>query len=109
MRVAALAFALVLAPVLTSAADAADLSYKHTVKHHRYERPHCLFGDAGPACWPDVWYGHFTGGGWIEPVGFQWLDDSAYFPTARACERWIGSLKRIYRHDEGWRTCLPIR
>src|SRR3954468_9082067 len=60
--------------------------------------------------WPHIWLGHFTGGARTAVPGvMDWRDESARFPSRRECLHWVGALKRLYRAQEGFKTCLPIR
>lgn len=59
-----------------------------------------------------LWLGHFTGGRRLTgAVGrtIEWRDDYACFQTASACQRWRRDLARVYRHVEGWGTCMALR
>jgi hypothetical protein len=59
---------------------------------------------------PHIWLGHFTGGARTAVPGvMDWRDEFARFASRRECLRWVNALKRAYRAQEGFRTCLPIR
>jgi hypothetical protein len=59
---------------------------------------------------PHIWLGHFTGGARTAIPGvMDWRDEFARFPSRRECLHWVGALKRLYRAQEGFKTCLPIR
>ena len=60
--------------------------------------------------WPHIWLGHFTGGARTAVPGvMDWRDEYARFASRRECLHWVRALKRIYRAQEGFKTCLPIR
>ena len=59
---------------------------------------------------PHIWLGHFTGGARTEIPGvMDWRDEFARFASRRECLHWLHALKRAYRAQEGYKTCLPIR
>jgi hypothetical protein len=59
---------------------------------------------------PHIWLGHFTGGARTAIPGvMDWRDEFARFPSRRECLYWLHALKRLYRAQEGYKTCLPIR
>jgi hypothetical protein len=59
---------------------------------------------------PHIWLGHFTGGARTAVPGvMDWRDEFARFPSRRECLHWLHALKREYRAQEGFKTCLPIR
>jgi hypothetical protein len=59
---------------------------------------------------PHIWLGHFTGGARTAVPGvMDWRDEFARFPSRRECLHWLHALKRLYRAQEGFKTCLPIR
>jgi hypothetical protein len=59
---------------------------------------------------PHIWLGHFTGGARTAIPGvMDWRDEFARFPSRRECLHWLHALKRSYRAQEGFKTCLPIR
>jgi hypothetical protein len=59
---------------------------------------------------PHIWLGHFTGGARTAVPGvMDWRDEFARFPSRRECLHWLHALKRAYRAQEGFKTCLPIR
>ena len=57
----------------------------------------------------ELWLGHFTGGRQLTPHLIDWRDDYACFTSAAACRAWRNSLGRVYRHVDGWGTCLALR
>jgi hypothetical protein len=60
--------------------------------------------------WPHIWLGHFTGGARTAVPGvMDWHDEFARFASRRECLHWLNALKRAYRAQEGFKTCLPIR
>ncbi len=60
--------------------------------------------------WPHIWLGHFTGGARTDIPGvMDWRDEFQRFASRRECLHWVRSLKRVYRAQEGYKTCLPIR
>ncbi|HEX3182005.1 MAG TPA: hypothetical protein VHR44_12235 [Beijerinckiaceae bacterium] len=59
---------------------------------------------------PHIWLGHFTGGARTEIPGvMDWRDEYQRFASRRECLHWVRALKRVYRAQEGFKTCLPIR
>ena len=59
---------------------------------------------------PHIWLGHFTGGARTAMLGvMDWRDEFARFESRRECLHWLRALKRLYRAQEGFKTCLPIR
>jgi hypothetical protein len=62
---------------------------------------------------PGLWLGHFSGGRLVrqldQPAVLAWRDVYSCFDTARACAAWQRGLRREYRDQEGYRTCLPLR
>ncbi|MBV9393362.1 MAG: hypothetical protein JOZ84_03020 [Methylobacteriaceae bacterium] len=59
---------------------------------------------------PHIWLGHFTGGARTDVPGvMDWRDEFARFPSRRECLHWLHALKRAYRAQEGFKTCLRIR
>jgi hypothetical protein len=59
---------------------------------------------------PHIWLGHFTGGArTLTPGVMDWRDEFARFASRRECLHWLHALKRLYRDQEGFKTCLPIR
>jgi hypothetical protein len=59
---------------------------------------------------PRIWLGHFTGGARTAVPGvMDWRDEFARFESRRECLHWVRALKRAYRAQEGFKTCLPIR
>src|SRR5947209_11951392 len=59
---------------------------------------------------PHIWLGHFTGGARTAVPGvMDWRDEFARFASRRECLHWLAALKRLYRAQEGYKTCLPIR
>jgi hypothetical protein len=59
---------------------------------------------------PHIWLGHFTGGARTAVPGvMDWRDEFQRFPSRRECLHWLHALKRVYRAQEGFKTCLPIR
>jgi hypothetical protein len=63
--------------------------------------------------WASVWLGHFSGGRRFEDDNGQtfidWRDDKLCFPSRQKCQDWIASLRRPYRHPEGFWTCVLLR
>lgn len=60
--------------------------------------------------WPHIWLGHFTGGARTDVPGvMDWHDEYQRFASRRECLHWVRALKRVYRAQEGFKTCLPIR
>jgi hypothetical protein len=60
--------------------------------------------------WPRIWLGHFTGGARTAVPGvMDWRDEFARFASRRECLHWVRALKAVYRAQEGFKTCLPIR
>src|SRR5947209_20284656 len=60
--------------------------------------------------WPHIWLGHFTGGARTAVPGvMDWRDEFQRFASRRECQHWLRALKRVYRAQEGFKTCLPIR
>ena len=60
--------------------------------------------------YPHIWLGHFTGGArTLTPGVMDWRDEYARFASRRECLHWVRALKRLYRAQEGFKTCLPIR
>ena len=58
---------------------------------------------------PHIWLGHFTGGARTEVPGvMDWRDEFQRFASRRECLHWLNALKRAYRAQEGFKTCLPI-
>jgi hypothetical protein len=39
----------------------------------------------------------------------DWRDEYQRFASRRECLHWVRALKRVYRAQEGFKTCLPIR
>src|SRR5437763_10588435 len=59
---------------------------------------------------PHIWLGHFTGGARTAVPGvMDWRDEFQRFASRRECQHWLRALKRVYRAQEGFKTCLPIR
>jgi hypothetical protein len=59
---------------------------------------------------PHIWLGHFTGGARTSVPGvMDWRDEFARFASRRECLHWLHALRRTYRAQEGFKTCLPIR
>jgi len=59
---------------------------------------------------PHIWLGHFTGGARTAVPGvMDWRDEFARFASRRECLHWLRALKAVYRAQEGFKTCLPIR
>jgi hypothetical protein len=59
---------------------------------------------------PHIWLGHFTGGARTAVPGvMDWRDEFARFSSRRECLHWLRALKALYRAQEGFKTCLPIR
>jgi hypothetical protein len=59
---------------------------------------------------PHIWLGHFTGGARTTTPGvMDWRDEFARFASRRECLHWLRALKALYRAQEGFKTCLPIR
>src|SRR5437660_2290640 len=59
---------------------------------------------------PHIWLGHFTGGARTSVPGvMDWRDEFQRFASRRECQHWLRALKRVYRAQEGFKTCLRIR
>ena len=75
----------------------------------------------GPNCAPtrdvasidQVWLGHFSGGNSLrngqDTSALDWHDEDVCFASRKACNAWLGQMRKTYRVVEGWTTCLPIR
>jgi hypothetical protein len=102
-----------------SRADAAD--YGFSPPPHRVDLGGvpCDVGWAGaytllPAYWTSVWLGHFSGGEsyYDRSAGVTalvWGDEKRCFPSPRACNVWVASLRRQFHRPAGYWTCMPLR
>lgn len=64
--------------------------------------------------WESVWLGHFSGGDSAYDrnagqIALNWVDQKLCFPSRRACDQWIGPLRRAYHRPESYWTCLRLR
>lgn len=58
----------------------------------------------------ELWLGHFTGGKRIDGgFGVDWRDEYGCFTSRAACRSWWVGLRRVYRHVDGYGTCLALR
>ena len=58
----------------------------------------------------ELWLGHFTGGRRVAGgFGVDWRDEYGCFTSRAACRAWWSSLNRVYRHVEGYGTCMALR
>ena len=58
----------------------------------------------------ELWLGHFTGGKRIDGgFGVDWRDEYGCFTSRAQCRAWWVSLRRVYRHVDGYGTCLALR
>lgn len=74
--------------------------------------PHCKMMASPPV--GSLWLGHFSGGA-VRRVALNgsdiiiWQDQHVCFTSRQDCALWQRQMRKVYRHVEGWRSCLPIR
>jgi hypothetical protein len=79
----------------------------------------CDVGWAGaytllPAYWTSAWLGHFSGGESYYDrdrgvTALTWGDEKRCFPSPRACNAWVASLRREYHRPAGYWSCTILR
>ena len=58
----------------------------------------------------ELWLGHFTGGRRVTGgFGVDWRDEYGCFTSRAECRAWWTGLHRVYRHVQGYGTCMALR